>query len=57
MKLPKLDWRQVTVLTTLITAVVIVVIFAPADLRAPLAGILTAGAGWLRSPNVEGDDE
>ena len=57
MKLPKLDWRQVTVLTMLITAVVIVVIFAPADLRAPLAGILTAGAGWLRSPNVEGDDE
>lgn len=57
MKLPKLDWRQVTVLTTLITAVVVVVIFAPPDLRAPLAGILTAGAGWLRSPHVNGEDE
>ena len=55
MKLPKLDWRQVTVLTTLITAVVVVVIFAPSDLRAPLAGILTADAGWLRSPHVDGD--
>jgi hypothetical protein len=57
MKLPKLDWRQVTVLTALITAVVVVVIFAPSDLRAPLAGILTAGAGWLRSPHVDGGGE
>lgn len=55
MKLPKLDWRQVTVLTTLITAVVVIVIFAPEELRAPLAGVLTAGAGWLRSPHVERD--
>jgi len=57
MKIPQLDWRQVTVLTTLITAVVVVVVFAPPDLRAPLAGILTAGAGWLRSPRIDGSEE
>lgn len=49
MKLPKLDWPRVAFSLGAMASVVLVVIFAPPDLRAPLAGLLSAVAGYLNA--------
>lgn len=46
----KLDWPQAAVMVALVLAVAAVCLFAPEDLRAPIAALITASAGILRSP-------
>lgn len=46
----KLDWPQVVLVLGLAAAVSAIAILAPEDLRAPLASLVTALAGVLRSP-------
>lgn len=48
--MPKFDWPQAAVMVALVVAVAAVCLFAPEDLRAPIAALITASAGILRSP-------
>ena len=50
MKLPKIDGPQAAVMIALVAGVVCVMIFAPAEMHAPLAAVLTGAAALLRSP-------
>lgn len=51
--MPRLDWKQTAVLVAVIAGAVVTALFAPADFRAPLVALLTALAGFLRSPSGE----
>ena len=49
-KVPKLDTQQTIVIVALIAGVVAVMIYAPSELHAPLAALVTGAAAFLRSP-------
>ena len=57
MKMPKVDWQQSVVIVALIAGAAAICVFAPSELHAPLAAIITAAAGWLRSPKMPSDSE
>ena len=48
--MPKIDMPQALVAVALIAGVVIVMLFAPSSMHAPLAALVTAAAALLRSP-------
>ena len=48
--MPKIDMPQAAVMIALIAGVVIVMLFAPSEMHAPLAALVTGAAALLRSP-------
>jgi hypothetical protein len=48
--MPKIDLPQALVMVALIAGVVLVMLFAPAEMHAPLAALVTGAAALLRSP-------
>jgi hypothetical protein len=48
--MPKIDMPQALVAVALIAGVVLVMLFAPASMHAPLAALVTGAAALLRSP-------
>lgn len=50
MALSKLDWPQVVLVLGLATLAVLAVVLGPVEMHAPVAGLLVAVAGMLRSP-------
>jgi hypothetical protein len=48
--MPKIDMPQALVAVALIAGVVLVMLFAPSEMHAPLAALMTGAAAILRSP-------
>lgn len=48
--MPKIDMPQALVVVALIAGVVLVMLFAPPEMHAPLAALVTGAAALLRSP-------
>jgi hypothetical protein len=48
--MPKIDMPQALVAVALIAGVVLVMLFAPESMHAPLAALVTGAAALLRSP-------
>jgi hypothetical protein len=48
--MPKIDMPQALVAVALIAGVVLVMLFAPSSMHAPLAALVTGAAALLRSP-------
>ena len=48
--MPKIDMPQALVMVALIAGVVLVMLFAPSEMHAPLAALVTGAAALLRSP-------
>jgi len=48
--MPKIDMPQALVAIALIAGVVIVMLFAPSSMHAPLTALVTGAAALLRSP-------
>ena len=48
--MPKIDLPQALVAVALIAGVVLVMLYAPSSMHAPLAALVTGAAALLRSP-------
>jgi hypothetical protein len=48
--MPKIDLPQALVMVALIAGVVLVMLYAPSSMHAPLAALVTGAAALLRSP-------